>query len=197
MDIKTSEEALARLKRLPVSSLRELIGRLTLRQAESIRGQQPEKNELAKLLLARYGPILLAGRPGSDGRSSPRLELLKQLDDTELRALLSQLRGRSVRSRNRQRMLHDLSVYPWVRGSRNNLLITAALELPAAFGGHADDTPAPRSEVLPAAFEYHPLFRYQQHLVEALLKLLQTESRAMLSCYTGTGNPHGYGSSLP
>ncbi|MBX3170076.1 MAG: DEAD/DEAH box helicase family protein [Candidatus Eremiobacteraeota bacterium] len=187
MDSKSGEEALARLKRLPVSSLRELVGHLTLRQAQSIRGQQPAKNELARLLLARYGPTLLAGRPGAGYRGSPRLELLKQLDDTELRALLSQLRGRSVRSRNRRRMLHELSTYPWVRGSRNSLLITGALGLPAVFAGQADDTPAPRSEVVPAAFEYHPLFRYQQQLVEELLKLLQTESRAMLSCYTGTG----------
>lgn len=187
MDSKTQEQALTRLKRLPVSGLRELIGPLTLRQAESVRGRQPEKGELVRLLLARYGPILLAGRPGLDSRTSPRMELLKQLDDTELRALLSQLRGRSVRTRKRQRMLHELAVYPWVRGSRNSLLITCALELPEFFAGQSDDTPAPRSEVLPAAFEYHPLFRYQQHLVEELLKLLQTESRAMLSCYTGTG----------
>ena len=50
MDSKTQEQALTRLKRLPVSGLRELIGPLTLRQAESVRGRQPEKGELVRLL---------------------------------------------------------------------------------------------------------------------------------------------------
>ncbi|MFN8610796.1 MAG: DEAD/DEAH box helicase family protein [Vulcanimicrobiota bacterium] len=184
MDSKTHEQALARLKRLPVASLRELVGAVTLRQAGRIRGQQPEKEDLARLLLSRYGPTLLAGRPA---RTSPRLELLKQLEDAQLRLLLSQIRGRTIRIRNRQRLLQELGTQPWVRGSRNNLLLVEALELPPFFAGQSDDTPAPRSELLPAAFEYHPLFRYQQQLVDQLLRLLQTESRAMLSCYTGTG----------
>lgn len=167
------------LGKLPVAALVRLLGRDTVKAAESWLGRPPSRAELAGLLKDRYGPLLLAER-------AVRVELLRLHDDAALRELLSSLRGQSVRIRRRDRLLREVAALPWVRGSRNSHLLARFLNLPEEYAGAAEELPA-RVEWVPPTRAYNSLFPYQQRLVFSLLEVLGTEARAMLSCYTGTG----------